>query len=268
MRSWSENTQIPLVRVSLLIAVILLASWWGQTPLTVAVAIVAVGAGLVMMKADANRGSAGPLVVGLLAALYPATASMAQGSIAPGSTRLPGHLLLLSGSCLALLTTIQVLRRQREAVLKFVSSGFFFVMYVGLPATFIIMIRAGAHGTRLLAIFASLLALYVVGSRVAGRLLHSLSIRDRAPVLTWPVGLVGTIVASLGGLAVGLWGLVPVSATSLLVIGALVGITCVLGEVAAGMIRSEPLSSQADSLLHIAVFSAPAFYYALTLYLV
>ncbi|HLF69981.1 MAG TPA: hypothetical protein VI541_03385 [Actinomycetota bacterium] len=257
-----------MVRILVLAALLLLASWWGQTALTIAVAIVAVGAGLVMMKAGANRGSVGPLVVGVLAASYPTTASLLHYSTGPGSSRLPGHLLLLSAGSLVVLTTIQVLHRQREAVVRLVSSGFFFVMYAGLPATFVIMIRAGAHGTRLLVTFVVILAAYLLGSRVAGKLLRSTSLRDRPPVVTWPVGLIGTLVASLGGFAVGAARVVPVSSTSLLVIGALVGITAVLGEVAATMMHNESSTSRSDSLLHIAVFSAPAFYYALALYLV
>jgi phosphatidate cytidylyltransferase len=163
--------------------------------------------------------------------------------------------------------------RRREGAAAGAAATLFAVVYAGLPAAYIVVLRRSPNGFRATLVFGLMAVLHDVGAFFAGTAVgrHALAPRI-SPGKTWE-GLVGGTATTFGVAAIAAtWLSPPFSWTSALVLAAIVSVVTPFGDLAESMIKRDVAAKDSGQLLpgqggaldiiDELLFAAPVFFYA------
>jgi hypothetical protein len=188
---------------------------------------------------------------------------------------LKGETGLLIGATLTLMGMAAAYmsgRVEARSVPAFAAS-IFCVLYVGFTSSYLLLIKKLNFGARLLAALVIMVLVFRVATRLASRLRYPEMAPGSGSTLSWQVASIGILASVAGALATFPLLKGSVGIVTILVLGAVVGIACVIGELGAALVTSadgNPSVGAARNLfdqLMPVMLAAPAFFYGIRLYL-
>lgn len=147
------------------------------------------------------------------------------------------------------------------------------VLYVGFTCSYLILIRGLNSGPRLMAAFVVMVVLFRISLGSVSKLHYAEMAPGSGSDLSWPVAAVGVLGSMVGALIASPLLNGSVGLLTMLVLGLLVGIAGVIGELGSVLLTSadaHPPTGAARQLfaqLIPTLLAAPAFFYGIRLYL-